>query len=482
MDLIAYIRVSKVGGREGDSFQSPKQQRQAIDAIVSLTPGARIVDEIEDLDESGGTMDRPGVKRAIEMVESGQADGIVCAYLDRWARHIGALEMVERWANEGKAFITAREKFDTTNAMGRFALRMMMLVAQLYREQAIERWDDTVRNAVERGVHVTVPYGYRRANGNGKAHAKGGTRGAPLVIEPSEAAIVRRIFGERLSGHGAAAIADGLNRDGVPSPRGGLWTRQAVRALIRVRAYAGVAHRGDHETPDAHPAIIPPNEWEAAQRERGPARQNGKSILGGMVRCAGCGYVMGASSSSHGGRRYNCNRHHAELRCQSPTTAPADALEQFVTDEFLARYGQGRVRGADATDPAVAETETALDRVRTEYAAWRDDAELRSAIGDADYRAGLIARKAVVSDAERAYGDAVRQSKTDALTVEPGAWKSLDVAERRELLHAGIDAIVARRAASTHTPLSDRVEIVWAGELNHDGTPRGIAAAVRGRP
>ena len=51
------------------------------------------------------------------------------------------------------------------------------------------------------------------------------------MIEPSEAAIVRRIFGERLSGHGAAAIADGLNRDGVPSPRGGLWTRQAVRAL-----------------------------------------------------------------------------------------------------------------------------------------------------------------------------------------------------------------------------------------------------------
>ena len=133
--------------------------------------------------------------------------------------------------------------------------------------------------------------------------------------------------------------------------------------------------------------------------------------------------MMGASSSSHGGRRYNCNRHRAELRCQSPTTAPADALEQFVTDEFLARYQQGQGRGADATDPAVAETETALDRVRTEYAAWRDDAELRSAIGDADYRAGLIARKAVVSDAERAYGDAVRQSKTDALTVEPGASK-----------------------------------------------------------
>jgi len=65
MDLVAYIRVSKVGDREGDSFQSPREQRRAIEAIAALTPGARIIGEFEDLDESGGTMDRPGVQRAI---------------------------------------------------------------------------------------------------------------------------------------------------------------------------------------------------------------------------------------------------------------------------------------------------------------------------------------------------------------------------------------------------------------------------------
>jgi DNA invertase Pin-like site-specific DNA recombinase len=482
MDLVAYIRVSKVGGREGDSFQSPGQQRKAIEAIVALTPGAHVVAEFEDLDESGGSMDRPGVRRAIEMVESGHADGIVCAYLDRWARTVEALEMIEAWAAQGKAFISARERFDATTSQGKFALGMMLLVAKYYRDLITERWDDSVRNAIGRGVHVRVPYGYRRGDGNGKAYAKGGTRGAPLVLEPDEATIVRRIFTERTQGVGAAGTTEGLNRDGIPSPRGGRWTRQTVRALIRVRAYAGVAHKGAHELAGAHPAIIPPSEWEAAQRERGPAASNGHSPLAGLVRCAGCGYIMGASNNGRGLRRYNCNRHHAEMRCPSPTTAPAETLEQLVVDEFLARYGAVQMKGANAASPIVAETEGALARARAEYEAWRDDVEMRNEIGDADYRAGLLARKQSVTAAERAYGDAIRQTKSDMLSVSEDIWSALDTAERRELMREGIEAIVLCRASSTHTPLTDRVEIVWSGELDHDGTRSGIAGAIRERP
>ena len=33
MDLVAYIRVSQGGEREGDSFQSPDEQRRAIESI-----------------------------------------------------------------------------------------------------------------------------------------------------------------------------------------------------------------------------------------------------------------------------------------------------------------------------------------------------------------------------------------------------------------------------------------------------------------
>jgi DNA invertase Pin-like site-specific DNA recombinase len=441
------------------------------------------VAEFEDLDESGGTMDRPGVRQAIEAVESGKADGIVCAYLDRWARTVEALEMIERWAKQGKTFISARERFDPTTSQGKFALGMMLLVAKYYRDLITERWDDSCRNAIERGVHVTVPYGYRRGHGKGKAHINGGAHGAPLVVEYDEAKVVQRIFTERIRGDGIAEIAHALNADAISSPRGGLWTRQAVRALIRVRAYKGVAHRGEHETPNAHEAIIGPADWEAAQTERRVSgAANGTSLLTGLVRCAGCGYVMGAGSSRHGGRRYNCNRHHAEMRCPSPTTASANSVEQLVSDEFLTRYGSMQVQGATTEDPHIADAEAALEAARSEYDTWRDDAEMRAAIGDEDYRTGLLARKQCVTHAERAYGDAIRQGKSNDLTVSRDVWASLTLIERRELLRAGIDAVVVRRAGSTHTPLADRVEFVWTGELDHDGSRPGIAAAVRKRP
>lgn len=473
MNLVSYIRVSKVGGRAGDSFQSPTQQRQAIKSIVALTPGARISTELEDLDESGGSMDRPGVRQAIELVESGQADGIVVAYLDRWARTLETLEMIERWAQEGKTFVSARERFDATTSEGKFALGMMLLVAEYYRDQITERWDDSCRGAIERGVHVTVPFGYRR---------EGGERGRPLVIFEPEATIVRRIFTERLQGTGIAAIAEHLNADGILSPRSGRWTRQSVRALLRVRAYVGEASRGEYTQSDAHQAIVGRHEWEAVQQERARTVRNGESLLGGLVRCAGCGYVMGAGDNGRGLRRYNCNRHHAEMRCPSPTTAPADAVEQFVTDEFLARYGSVSVQGGSSADPAIADSERALERARTEYAKWRDDADLRGVIGDEDYRAGLIARKQAVTTTELAFDDAVRQANSATLSVSDDLWTTLDVAERRELLRAGVDAVVLSRASSTRTPLVDRVELVWAGELENDGSRSGVAASVRGRP
>ena len=481
MNLVAYIRVSKVGGREGDSFQSPTQQRKAIEAIVSLTPGAHIVAEFEDLDESGSTMDRPGVTQAIAMVENGQADGIVCAYLDRWARNMEALQMIERWTKDGKTFISADERFDAATPQGAFALGMMLLVAKYYRDQITKRWQDAESNAIARGVHVSIPYGYRRGDGVGKDHAKGGTHGQPLVIFEPEAKVVRRIFAERCSGSGASVIADSLNADGVPSPRDGLWTRQSVRALLRVRTYTGAASKGDLVCEDAHEAIISKHDFQQAQTQRAQPKRTNQSLLVGLTRCAGCGYVMGAGSNGRGMRRYNCNRHHAELECPSPTTAGADALEALLSARFLERYGSLEMTG-HALSEALRASEDALKGAQAEFTRWRDDTEMREILGDADYREGLRVRKRTVGEAQRANQEAMRQTRSTDISVSPDIWSSLDLTERRELLAAGIDAVVLHRAASTNTPLDDRTIILWAGELEHDGTRSGLTAAVRQLP
>src|SRR4051812_7979126 len=86
---IGVVRVSHVGGREGDSFASPGEQRDRIKAICERD-GLTLLRVIEELDVSGGTPleERHGLREAIEAVEAGEADVIVAAYFDRLVRSL----------------------------------------------------------------------------------------------------------------------------------------------------------------------------------------------------------------------------------------------------------------------------------------------------------------------------------------------------------------------------------------------------------
>jgi Recombinase len=65
------------------------------------------------------------------------------------------------------------------------------------------------------------PYGYRLADAGphpNPAKAADGKRLHKLEPHPATAWVIRRIFAEYLAGRGLFAIAEGLTRDGIPSP------------------------------------------------------------------------------------------------------------------------------------------------------------------------------------------------------------------------------------------------------------------------
>lgn len=68
MKALGYVRISRVAGREGDSFLSPDLQRQSI-ARVCEREGLQLVEVLKELDRSGGDADRPLWNQAIERVE-----------------------------------------------------------------------------------------------------------------------------------------------------------------------------------------------------------------------------------------------------------------------------------------------------------------------------------------------------------------------------------------------------------------------------
>jgi DNA invertase Pin-like site-specific DNA recombinase len=126
MRLDGYIRVSRIAGRSGDSFISPKVQRERIEGIAAAG-GHTIVEWHEELDKTAKTKaHRPLFEKALSRIEDGESDGLVVAKLDRFSRSVSdAAVALQRIEDAGGAFISAEDSLDTSTPMGRFALRII---------------------------------------------------------------------------------------------------------------------------------------------------------------------------------------------------------------------------------------------------------------------------------------------------------------------------------------------------------------------
>ena len=175
---------------------------------------------------------------------------------------------------------------------------------------------------------------------------------------PDRVAIIQRIFSDYVAaGRGYKSIADGLNRDGIPSPRDGSWSSNAkskwsmstVREILRNPAYRGDTawnrrtfakfHRvqGGVATarsrteasrarenpqqdwvvvPATHEPLVPPPLFDRAQelaraRARGIGPKNIRAgrgarspyLLSGLIACGRCGHNFQGRTVNAGKRR-----------------------------------------------------------------------------------------------------------------------------------------------------------------------------------
>jgi DNA invertase Pin-like site-specific DNA recombinase len=80
---VGVVRVSRVGDRDGDRFVSPSEQRERI-ASACDRDGLTLLETFDEPNVSGGAPleRRPGLRKAVAMVEAGEADVVVAAYFD----------------------------------------------------------------------------------------------------------------------------------------------------------------------------------------------------------------------------------------------------------------------------------------------------------------------------------------------------------------------------------------------------------------
>ena len=296
MRLIGYIRVSQVRGRKGESFISPEVQREKIEA-QARAGGHLIVDVFEDLDEPGSKYERPSFQRALEAVEASEADGIIVASLDRFARSVpDAGEALRRLEQAGGVLVSVKDALDTSTPVGRFARTMMLAIAELELERIRENWQAATEKAIGRGVYISgeCPVGYQRG------------KDGRLLIDPGGAEAVRYIFSARAAETSWKRICEHLDREHTQE-NGASWTPQRCQWIVGNRVYLGEARQGVIVNPDAHEPIVDRIEWEAA-RPNGRRREwrVEPRLLSSLARCATCGYALRKDYTRADYPRYAC--------------------------------------------------------------------------------------------------------------------------------------------------------------------------------
>jgi DNA invertase Pin-like site-specific DNA recombinase len=447
-----YIRVSKVAGRSGESFISPAEQRAAIEEWARRT-GTAIEEWHEDLDYSGGTLDRPGFQTALERCRAGLTGGVVAAKLDRLTRSVVGLGTLLGDAREHGYNVVALDLgLDLHSSNGELVANVLGAVAQWERKRRAEDWEAARRNAVGRGiVNGRPPFGYRKGDGG------------RLVLVEHEAAVVRAAFELRASGEAFSEIGRKLG-----------WSHSTTRQRLTDEAYLGVARAGRYRNEEAHAAIVTRELFDAVGVVRTSSRPTGATtadrLLLGIARCAGCGrtlkVVRRPRTDGSYAVAYFC-KNAASQQCQARAFVHADALDQHVGSWFE-RAIASEPRFVEAVEAAqeLDDARTDLERAEAELVAFVESA---SAIDATLFHRGVEARQRRVDVARQAVATLNAQAR--ALPVGGSVadvWDRLDAVDRRAVLAGYLDRVVVTRGASGE--LAGNVEIVWA-----DGTVVDVA-------
>ncbi len=344
-----YTRKSTDEGLDAE-YTSIDAQRDAGAAFIAsrrMEGWIPVAGDYDDGGFSGGTLLRPALQRLMEDIRAGQIDIVVVYKIDRLTRSLADFaKMVEIFDQHGVSFSAVTQQINSATSMGRLMLNVLLSFAQFEREVTGERIRDKIAAAKRKGMWMggVPPLGYDVDN-------------RLLVINESEAAIVRRIFEEMLTIGSPTQIAANLTAEGITTKA---WTTQEgqtrsgaridkkyLHKLLRNRIYRGeLSHKGNWY-PGAHLPIIDSALWEKvhsvlardghARSVETKIRSRTDALLRGLLY-APSGERMYPTYSRKNGRKYFYYVSKSESRFGAPGKGydrlPAPEIEAAVVAQI----------------------------------------------------------------------------------------------------------------------------------------------------
>jgi site-specific DNA recombinase len=350
-----YTRKSSEEGLELD-FNSLHAQRESCEAYIKSQKHEgwmALPNLYDDGGYSGGSIERPALKKLLADIQSRAVDVVVVYKVDRLTRSLADFaKIVEIFDAAGVSFVSVTQQFNTTTSMGRLTLNVLLSFAQFEREVTGERIRDKIAASKQKGMWMGgwVPIGYDRKD-------------RTLVINDDEAKTVRTIFELFLKLRNVREVQAELARlklttkpypistgrilGGLPFSRGHIYRILSNPLYIGEIVHKDIRHAGQH------PRIIDHDTWDAVNAQIGSNRREHRvrakaghvNLLAGLIYDE-AGRALVSSHTTKNGKRYlyyitsdGSGRKPAPAGLAKLRLPAADvdafvisALQQFLTD------------------------------------------------------------------------------------------------------------------------------------------------------
>lgn len=329
-----YLRKSRADAEaeargEGETLA---RHRRALTELAKKR-GLEVVHEYCEIVSGDSIAARPQMQEMLQAVTEGKYTGVLCMEIERLARGntIDQGIVAQAFKESGTLIITPVKTYDPDNEFDEEYFEFSLFMSRREYKTIKRRLQAGRLATIKEGNYIspTAPYGYRKVHPEPKVHT--------LEIVEEEAVVVRQIYDWYLSGKGSRLIAAELNRMGVAPMKSAAWEKPSIRKILTNPIYAGFVQwrskeSGDTRYPGLHPAIIPPELFDAVQkkREENPAAQvtqhcTLRNYYHNVLYCAECGHQMQRRIVNTTGHEHLLCRH-AGCPTVSSTVAKVDEL------------------------------------------------------------------------------------------------------------------------------------------------------------
>ena len=359
LKVAAYCRVSTDSDEQATSYEA---QMEHYTNFIQKNDEWEFAGIFADDGISGtNTKKREEFNRMIEECMAGHIDMVITKSISRFARNtLDCLKYIRQLKENNIPVFFEKENINTMDSKGEVLLTIMASLAQ--------QESESLSKNVKMGLQFRYQNGEVQVNHN---RFMGYTKdeNGHLIIESSEAEIVKRIYLVYLKGASLKQIGEGLEADGILTAAGkAKWRSETIKKILRNEKYIGDALLQKTYTVDVltkkrvqnngivpqyyvendHEPIIPRDLYMQVQEEMlrranlhsGEKRKkrvySSKYALSSIVYCSKCGDIYRRIAWNNRGKHsivWRCvsRVEHGPSCCDAPTVKETELQNAVVT-------------------------------------------------------------------------------------------------------------------------------------------------------